>query len=281
MLLLTFVARGASSDKAVRGEFTYFGDKNESREQCRMHALEGARLQALAREFGTVVSQDTYQVDQLSGREESTYFSQLNSTAVKGEWLADDGEPQYEYSLDSDGCYVVKCVVRGHARAISNEAVDFQALVLRNGIEERHAGTEFRNGDDMYLLLRTPVDGYVAVFLADDKRSVYSLLPYQNDNSGEVKVKRNKEYVFFSADKALPEYGVADELQLTTDQTVERNRIYVLFSPNPFSRAMDRYAGENIPRMLGADEFSAWLSKVRRNDPKMGVKIVNINISNH
>lgn len=281
LILLTAVfgvAAYAASDKTVQGEFTYFGDKNDSREQCRVHALEGARLQALAKEFGTIISQDTYQLDRMTDREESTYFSQMNSTAVKGEWLADEGEPKFEYSLDSDGCYVVKCTVRGRAREISNESTEFLASVLRNGTEQKHASTDFRNGDDLYLYLRTPVDGYIAVFLADESGSVYSLLPYQGYSGTELKLRRNTDYVFFDAAHADSRFGPVDELQLATDQTVERNRVYVVFSPNAFSRVVDRYAGDNLPRMLSADEFAGWLSRVRRNDPKMGVKIMNISI---
>ncbi|MDE6130843.1 MAG: DUF4384 domain-containing protein [Muribaculaceae bacterium] len=280
LMLLMFVAAAANAagDKSVKGEFTYFGDKNDSREQCRRHALEGARLQALAKEFGTVLTQDTYQHDRLSGREESTYFSQLTSTAVKGEWLADEGEPQFEYSLDSEGCYVVTCIVRGRAREISNEATDFTASVLRNSTDPRNASTDFHDGDDMYLYMRTPVDGYVAVFLAGEDNNVYSLLPYQQAPGPDMKLRRNTDYVFFDSASGRPEHGTVDELQLSTFSNIERNSLYVVFSPNAFSRIADNFAGENIPRSTSIDDFSAWLARARRNDPKMGVRIMNITI---
>lgn len=265
--------------KTVKGEFTYYGDKTESREDCRRHALEGARISALAKEFGTVVSQDTYQSDLLDARGESTYFSSLSSTAVKGEWIADEGEPEFDYSLDNDGCYIVRCRVVGKAREISNESTDFNASVLRNGTDLKNADTRFRSGDDMYLYLRVPVDGYVAAFLVDEKNSVFSLLPYQNHNGSDVKVRRNRDYVFFDSARADASHGTVDELQLTTDAPAERNRLYVVFSPNPFSRAVDNFVGDNIPRMLPYDDFASWLSRCRSNDPKMGVKIMNIDIS--
>ncbi len=281
MLGLSTPWSSGASFKTVKGEFTYYGDKNESREVCRRQALEGARLQALAKEFGTVVTQDTYQADRVTEREESTYFSSLSSTAVKGEWIADDGEPEFTYSLDNDGCYIVKCKVTGKAREISNEATEFAASVLRNGTDLKNADTNFRSGDDMFLHLRTPVDGHVAVFLQDESNRVYSLLPYQAHNSTDVKIKRNRDYVFFDSSRGEPDHGTVDELQLTTDALMERNRVYVIFSPNPFSRAVDTFVADNIPRMLTYDEFTKWLSRVRRNDPKMGVKIMNLNITNN
>ncbi len=270
---------GAADVKKLRGEFTYFGDKNDSREQCRQQALQGARLQALANEFGTVVSQDTYQHETMNDRDQSTYFSSLSQTSVKGEWIADEGEPKFEYSLDNDGCYVVKCIVTGTARPISNEAAEFEALVLRNGTTVKHSDTHFRSGDDLYLYFRAPSDGYIACYLADDASNVYSLLPYQNAVKDEVKVKRGKEYVFFDPAQADREYGSVDELMMTTE-TVERNSLYVVFSPRPFSRAVDNASDGTVPRTLDKDTFTKWLAKSRRNDPKMGVKIMNLQITN-
>lgn len=43
----------------------------------------------------------------VSDRGESTYFSMLNESALKGEWIADVKEPDYSYELDSDGYYIV------------------------------------------------------------------------------------------------------------------------------------------------------------------------------
>lgn len=214
----------------------------------------------------------------MTDRDESSYFSSMSLTSVKGEWIADTGEPTYEYSLDDDGCYVVKCTVNGTAREISNEAAEFEALVLRNGTTTRHSDTHFRSGDDMYLYFRAPSDGYVACFLADDKENVYSLLPYQETADDDVKVRRGREYVFFDPEKADKAHGRVDELVLTTDD-MERNSVYVVFSPKPFARALDNHTADDIPRSLSRDDFARWLAKSRRNDPKMGVRIMNIEIT--
>lgn len=281
LLLISAVTASAESGvKKLHGEFTYYGDKNESREQCRLQALQGARVQALATEFGTIVSQDTYQRETMDDRDQSTYFSSLSLTSVKGEWIADEGEPHFEYSLDTDGCYVVRCKISGTARAISNEAVEFEALVLRNGTERRHSDTRFRSGDDMYLYFRAPVDGYVACYLADDKETVYSLLPYQETAGEDVKIKRGRTYVFFSPELADREHGVVDELIMTSDG-LERNSLYIIFSPKPYSRTLDMAgASMDAPRSLNREDFSRWLARARRNDPRMGVKIINIEITN-
>ena len=268
----------ALKEAVVKGEYTFYGDGSHSRDECKRMALEGARLEALRAEFGTTVTQDIVQHDLVNDGGESTYFSALSSTEVKGEWIADTDEPKYSFSVDDEGNLVVKCTVRGRAREISNETVDFHTLALRNGNEERFADTSYKNGDELKLLLKAPADGYAAVYLIGEDRKAYALLPYLNDPVGEVKLKRGKEYVFFDIEKADSSHGPVDVLIMTTDAPREYNRLYVVFSPNRFSRAVDTYTDEVTPRTLSFEEFNRWIAKCRKVDPKMGVKIINLEI---
>lgn len=268
----------ALKEADVKGEYTFYGDGSHSRDECKRMALEGARLEALRAEFGTTVTQDIVQHDLVNDGGESTYFSALSSTEVKGEWIADTDEPKYSISVDDEGNLVVKCTVRGRAREISNETVDFHTLALRNGNEERFADTSYKNGDELKLLLKAPVDGYAAVYLIGEDRKAYALLPYLNDPVGEVKLKRGKEYVFFDIEKADSSHGPVDVLIMTTDAPREYNRLYVVFSPNRFSRAVDTYTDEVTPRTVSFEEFNRWIAKCRKVDPKMGVKIINLEI---
>lgn len=278
LLFCAFALVYGQSVKTVKGSYTFYGDRNHSPEDCRRLALENARIQALANAFGTMVSQDTYSRDEVAGGRESSFFSQLNSMEVKGEWIADEGEPKYESHLDSDGNYVVTCTVVGKARAISNETVDFMATVLKNGSELKFADTQFRSGDDLYLYFKAPVDGYVAVFLVAERNNVYCLLPYMGNSKGQMKVKHNQEYVFFDAGKSYEGAGEVDELVMTADGEIERDQLYVVFSPNPFVKSVDHDSGEGLPRSLSMEEFRKWLVNSRRKDLKMNVKIMNLEI---
>lgn len=277
-ITLTPFSGFALKEMSVNGEYTFYGDGSHSRDECKRLALEGARIEALKSAFGTIVSQDIVQHDMVNDGGESTYFSAMSATEVKGEWIADDGGPQFTYSVDNDGNLVVKCSIKGRARELSNESTDFQTLVLRNGNEARFADTTFANGDDLKLLVKAPVDGFLAVFLVGEDRQTYALLPYLNDPDGEVKIKRGKEYVFFDTEKADSKHGPVDQLVLTSESPSEYNRIYVVFSPNKFSRAVDTYTDELTPRSLSFDSFNRWLAKCRKIDPKMGVKIINLQI---
>lgn len=281
--IITFLsltlAADASDVKTVSGESTFYGESSHSLNDCKRFALEQARIAALAHEFGTTISQDVYQRDVVSGTTESNYFSMLNRTEVNGEWLADEGEPQYTIGHDADNNPVVTCRIKGKARRLTNEAAEFAASVLRNGNEKRFADTRFRDGDDMKLYFRAPVAGYLAVYLIDDSRNVYSLLPYSTASDGIVRTARDKDYVFFDAAKADKAFGQPDELVITLEGDVERNQLYVLFSPNPFTRALDNSAEAGLPRSLSYDDFTRWLTNARKRDPRMGMKVMHLEIT--
>lgn len=260
----------------VCGEFTYYAEGNQSANDAKHAALEAAKLQAIANEFGTVITQSNVQKETSTNGEESTYFSSLSASEVKGEWIEDIGEPTYEISFVQD-MLVVKCKVCGRAREISNEAVDFTATILRNGTEAKFADINFHNGDDMFLLFRSPSDGYVAAYLIDETPSAYCLLPYMNNARGQQAVKHNQEYVFFSPAKA-PKGEQVDEYTLTCSNEIERNQVYVIFSPKPFTKALDSQVNDGLPRQLNYEDFSRWLSTCRKRDSKMGVKVMHIEI---
>ena len=266
--------------RVISGEYTFYSDDTQSRAECRRLALDGARTEALAREFGTFVSQTVLMQQQQQNGNADNYFATLSATEVKGEWLGDLEEPEYTYSVDDEGHLIVTCHVRGRARALSNKAVDFEALALRNGSDKRNSDTDFRDGDDMRLYFLAPVDGYVAVYLVGVDRQVYSLLPYMDDDDGRMPVKHGREYVFFDASRKYDGAGTVDELYLNTDRPQELNQLYVVFSPKPFNRAIAK-AGDTQaePPSLGFEDFSRWLTRVRHNDPEMGLRVINLRIS--
>ncbi|MDE6096325.1 MAG: DUF4384 domain-containing protein [Muribaculaceae bacterium] len=278
-IFMAVTAVAAPPIKSVKGEYTYYGDKSTSPAECKRLALEGARLDALSKEFGTIVTQDVMQADRIDSKGESNKFLSLSSTEVKGEWIADDGEPVYDISLDNEDNFVVRCVVKGKAREISNEATEFDARVLRNGTKPGNAATEFYDGDDLYLYFTAPVDGFVSVYLSLEDGNVYQMLPYLGDVKGEAKVKKGYDYVFFDPSKAEGSFGTPDQFRIATDGVIEFNKIYVVFSPSYFAKPVMRSQNgvEALPSVTESD-FSKWLVKTRRNDPKLGVKQMNLKI---
>ena len=274
--------------KTISGEHTYYADPNMSVKEATTAAIENARLQAIAHEFGTLLTQNTQQQDKAVNGRETNVFMQLNSMEVKGEWIRDVSEPETTREILEDGTLAIRAKVKIEARAISNEATEFEMKVLRNGTDARFMDTNFNSGDDLYLYLKTPVDGYVAVYLIDEEPTAYCLLPYNGDADGMQPVKRNKEHIFFSpALAAADDRDMVDELKITcSDDLMELNQLYVIFSPNPFTKAVDHDSGKLVsgdlilPRQLSYKDFSSWLNKQRGRDPKMGMQVVKLKIQN-
>ena len=266
----------AQKTERVTATYTYYAPEHVSIEEARRVALQRAQLQAIADAFGTIVTQsNAMRVKNENGKSDVSLLS-LGASEVRGEWLRTDGEPEYDIAYE-DGMLAVTVRVKGVIREIVNAAVDFQAKVLRNGTEDRFEGEEFRNGDDLYLSFRSPVDGFLTVYLLDAEGTAYCLLPYRNDTGGRVAIEGNRHYVFFSLDDVpAEERSIVDEYTMTCSRDGELNQIYVIFSPQLFTKAVD-YAGEGLQlRELPYEEFQEWLFKCRKQDPEMRVEVKGI-----
>ena len=278
MMGMSLVAVAQKTER-VTATYTYYAPEEVSIAEARRVALQRAQLQAIADAFGTIVTQtNATTVRNENGKSDVSLFS-LGASEVKGEWLRTDGEPEYEIAYE-DGMLAVTVRVKGVIREIVNAAVDFQARVLCNGTEDRFEQDRFRNGDDLYLSFQSPVDGYLTVYLLDAEGTAYCLLPYRGDTGGRVAVKGNRRYVFFSVDDVpAGEQGMVDEYVMTCGNGKELNQIYVIFSPQLFTKAVD-YAGEGLqPRELPYEEFQQWLFDCRKQDREMRVEVKHIVIS--
>lgn len=279
LLALVALPLSAQKIKKVEGEYTYHAPENVTLEQARRTALERAMLTALADEFGTVVQQSDFSSVANRDGASSIDFSSFGSTEVKGEWLETIGEPVFDVFYEQ-GMLVVKAKVAGRAREITSAAIDLQVRVLRNGTEDKYESYDFCPGDELFLSFRSPVDGYLAVYLIDAAGTAYCLLPYRNQTGGICRVRGNRPYLFFSPGHAAPdEAGLVDEYTLTCEGEEEQDQIYIIFSPNPFYKAADRQseAGE-LPRELPVDAFRKWLVNCRKHDTGMQSRIRNVSI---
>ena len=269
----------AQKTERVTATYTYYAPEEVSIAEARRVALQRAQLQAIADAFGTIVTQTNATTVRNENGQSDVSLLSLGAGEVKGEWLRRDGEPEYEIAYE-DGMLAVTVRVKGVIREIVNAAVDFQTCVLCNGTEDRFEQDRFRNGDDLYLSFQSPVDGYLTVYLLDAEGTAYCWLPYRGDTGGRVAVKGNRRYVFFSVDDASAgERGMVDEYVMTCGNREELKQIYVIFSPQLFTKAVD-YAGEGVqPRELPYEEFQQWLFNCRKQDREMRVEVKHIVIS--
>jgi len=268
--------------KTVEGEYLYHAPENVTIEQAKRTAVERAKIQALADEFGTIVSQSsTTSIANING-ESSTNVLVLSGSDVKGEWIEDLGEPKVQVNYEGD-MLVVTAKVKGKAREILSAGVDFTSKILRNGKEDKFESDDFKNGDDLYLAFQTPAKGYLAVYLVDAENMAYCLLPYRNQTDGIYPVNANQRYLFFCPEEAPEgERALVDEYALTCERQMEYNYIYVIFSRNQFTKANDAASNKQIdgyagaPRELSYEDFQKWLSKCMKHDAEMNMKKIPI-----
>ena len=272
----------AAKTKTIKAEYTDLAPENVTLEQAKQTALQRARLQGLADEFGTNMNQIGTTIRENVNGESSASVFQLTNSTVKGEWIRDLDEPEYDIDYE-DGSLMVSVKVKFEARETKSASIDFEAKVLRNGTDNKFEANEFKNGDGLFLSFQTPKTGYLAVYLVEGDMA-YCLLPYRNQTDGIRQVKANKRYVFFS--RYEDKEANVDEYVMTTDKPIENNVIYAIFSPNEFSKAVDtqsnRQAGlegtDGLPRELSFEKFQKWLSKLMGQDEKMGIKTIPITI---
>lgn len=266
--------------KTVSGSYTYCPPETQSFEEARQTALCRAQLQILADTFGTVMTMTSTTRVENSESGSGVDMLSLGESSVKGEWIETVGDPEFKTEITPQGMLAITVHVTGKVREITEAKIEFDAKVLRNGTEDRFEGTDFNEGDDMFLSFRAPSDGYIAVYLYDGADDVFCLLPYQQQSVPAIKTEGRKRYVFFSAKEfvdGIPREAV-DEYTMTCSKTMEINRIYVVWSPNEFYRAMDSFEREGMPRSLDLRTFQKWLSKMRTRNKDMAVKTIDITI---
>lgn len=279
ILMLCFLRPAfAEKVKTVECEYTYHAPENVTLEQAKRTAMERAQIQAIANEFGTIITQTN--LSNVSS--DKVDFQSIGMSEVKGEWIEDLDPPTFDVAF-IDGMFVITVHVKGKAREITANEADCLVRVLRNGKEDRFESDKFFNGDQFYISFHSPVNGYMAIYLADGKGTVSCLLPYPTQTDASFPVQANRRYLLFDSEEG-DEF--TEEYYLTCDKSAgENNTLYVIFSPRNFTKALDRQAtGRSeellLPRELPEAEFQKWLAKCRRRDPEMQLTRKFISIDN-
>lgn len=268
-----------------------FATKNESEASAKQRAIEAAQLEGLYKAFGMSISQ-MYEITESS--EDGTQAFSISTTDVNGEWIQDLAEPKITVK-PSDGGYWYIATVKGRGRRIAREHVDLDVRFLYGLDEDRQqCKGDYDEGDNFYLYFCSPIDGYLTVYLRDDdeNQTMQAILPYEGQGGEAYTIKADKKYIFFSKEKAEPEMAkFTRALKLYSRKWVDVNTVYIVFSPNPFSRSKttENKSEEQtvnigsqkinlMPRETTAKNFRKWLSKRQCEDYKLQLKQKQITI---
>ena len=268
--LCCLVASVAWAQKTVTvvASYTYHVPENVTVEQAKTTALERAKVQAIADEFGTLIGQSNSTLVTNENGKSDTHFSSIGRSDVNGEWIETIGEPQYAINYEQ-GMLIVNVKVKGRIRKLSGPKIDLAVNILRNG-------------DDMYLHFQSPVSGRLLVYLVDyTARQVYCLLPYSQQADMAQPIEQGREYLFFSAKSvAAEERQVVDEYTLTTDKKMEQNEMVVIFSSGELVKANTSASEGLLPRAMSIDHFNKWLAEMRIKDKNIQIINKSLTIKN-
>lgn len=275
--------------------------ERESLTEARKRALELAKIDALENAFGTVITQGNvfYLENKKTGNKVVTNstFKMIGNTAVKGEIIEIEKE-NYVQNVKKERVNrkkvkitYIKCLLRIKAKEITETDIEIECFPL-NSRKLLKPVTEFMQGDDLFLYFRSPINGFLTVFL-DDGKQVQCLLPYRNMPDGleeAMPIKADKEYIFFSDDDRHnyfdDDFFAEDTYQLVASDNKDINELYVVFSKTKLNKPLLNKANNSVdidtdsyelPRVMDSDDFKKWVVKIKqiRND----LKVRNISIS--
>lgn len=272
-ILLVLIAADTYAQHLVSDTHTtvYVISDTESIKEAELNAVKQAQLEMIAKHFGTIVASSDY----LTQTDKGTSNFSFADIEVKGEWVETISEPIVCRSVRK-GHFVLDVTVSGRIKEIVNTPIDLHCKVLRNGDSDHFEDTSFKHGDYMYLSFKTPVDGYLTVYLTDGE-TVQCLYPYKGLSAEYMQMEADNRYVFFS--KQTPgnlDPNRVPRMRVGCASEVEYDRLYVVFSPNRYVKAVDE--DSEGPRWLGFKEFQTWLSRIRRIDKDMNVRAIDIEI---
>ncbi len=276
--------------------------ERESLKEARKRALELAKINALENAFGTVVTQDNViyvqNKKQNKKNETSSVFKVIGNTSVKGEIINIKSETYKEkvrkelVNNKKRKVTYITCKLKILAKELSSTDIELENYPL-NSIKIPKPVFQFHEGDNLYLYFKSPVNGYLTVFL-NDMNLVQCLLPYRNMPDGleeAMPIKANKEYIFFSdfAEHNYfdDDYFTEDTYKLVATDSKDINELYIVFSKEKLNRPIFKTnsnlveidnSNYELPRTINSDDFKRWIIKIKqfRNDVKINVMKISI-----
>nr|MBC8488020.1 hypothetical protein [Bacteroidota bacterium] len=263
-------------------------ESNMTKEQAREKAKELAMINAIESVFGTYVEQET----DILVEDGKMNYNIIGTTRVKGEWVKTAKIDFTEEKRVTKGIYGteyeiwITCTIKGTVKkAMPKANIIYQTL---NCPEFTCRTTDFFSGESLYLHFKSPVNGYLSVFLRDGN-TVYRLLPYDDMTEKyhkAVPVKGDEEYILFSKKDKYFDNENVNELELFTYLKHAYNSIYIIFAEEPYTKPLldqdqvseykERYRS---PKSLSLEDFNIWLSGNRAlmdsfQDRRVKIKIV-------
>jgi hypothetical protein len=292
IFICIFLYCSSFAQKEVKtiGEFQTEFNSNETKDQAKKRAKEGAIVNALEKAFGSAVFQGNSMyiknINTGNTSETTTGFNTIADVYVKGEVVeeleVDFNEIPFtkKKGREVETGIEIKCSVKIRAREYEEPEANFKILTLNCTDTGRCVTTAFRKNAPFYVNFTSPESGYMCIFL-DDNETSSILFPYVMHRERfftGYPVTGNKSYLLFSNSK-LHQFDnslLTDELQWDTRENMEK--LSVIFSPTPFQLPdLMRQNSSNLPENISSVEFNKWLIHLRKKNKNIQIKKIALN----
>ena len=264
-------AQKSKKTEKVHGSYTLEVSDNDNvtLREAKYRCIELAKAQALREKFGSLVESNVIESNvETNGKAAGSQFWENTVDVAQGEWLEDTRPPLISASY-ADGKLIFKAEVWGEARKIERTKTDIKWSVMHKTADGKLKETEaFDSGEKLYINFKSPASGFVAVYLIENYETTWCLLPYRTDETGRCSVSAGRSYTFF--DKSTD--SKAHYCPMETQRDVEANTLYVIYSPNPFTKCTDDKGGSRLPNKVSTIEFQKWLLRNQKADLDMMVE---------
>lgn len=267
--LVCCVLAAAAKEVVVEGSCEFIMPRHLSETEAVQTAIQQAKTEALAKEFGTLISSELWTETQEEDTDLSEYFYHSGLSLVKGEWIKDIQTPEVSKALSTSGDIIITVKVKGKARAIESLPLDLVCYASLPGANIPQK--KFHNGTRFTLHFKSPEDGYIAVYLGDENGDICRLLPFSQQSDASTPVKAMKRYEFFTSQE-----GDNEQYRFLTHKEREINTLYIIFARKEFPRPIDIYNEDRNLRMLKRGEFLDWLGRLRSSDPTVQLQTIPI-----
>ncbi len=253
----------AQKTAVVETTYEYIAPANMTLEQAKLVAVERAKIQAIADEFGTIVQDISTTAVSNSGGASAVDFLKVSSSDVRGEWIKTMGEPAYDIRY-WQGQLVVKVNVKGKIREVEYLRPEFEVRLLRNCTDDNCEAEEFKDKDRLYMSFRAAEDGFMSAFVVVND-SVHCLLPSCDDAATSVSIEGRKRHLFLD--------DADTETEIVCSAPMEINAFYTLFSPKEITSPLveDEVSASSGFDVLSLERFNKWLAKLRSYDKRLQI----------
>jgi hypothetical protein len=285
LLFFTFHFVLVAAQKHINTEGTYTMElsRTATMEATELQCIEQARLSAIAREFGTTVTETTInKTRDINGQTENS-FQLLTRTSVLGEWIEDKDEPIVSWHCDGERLNVT-AKVSGFIRMFSKEGrvdLTFHPCVAGDPMNPR---TEFITGEGLNALFKSSSNGYLSIYYIDHAANlVQRLFPAAAmATANHLPVEADKTYLLFNT-KTAPNQGwqqatkeITVQLPLGAASTLDE--LVAVFSPVEYIKPS--LSVNNGFEELSEESFETWIAELKGRQKHSAIKRVSILIGN-